>query len=54
MITKILTNEENKINILSKFYTEDEIDNIPFSQKNDKFPTQKDCDQIQMVTNIYY
>ena len=40
-----LTNEENKINILSKFYTEDEIDNIPFSQKNDKFPTQKDCDQ---------
>ena len=41
-----ITNEDNKINILTKFYPQDEIDNIPYTEfLSDKFPTQYDADQ---------
>ncbi len=41
-----MTNPENKINIISKFYSEDEIDNIPYTESlSEKFPTQYNADQ---------
>ena len=41
-----ITNEDNKINIITKFYAEDEIDNIPYTESlSDKFPTQYNADQ---------
>ena len=40
------TNLDNKINILSKYYTEDEIDKIPYTESiSGKFPTKENCDQ---------